>query len=200
MLDERNLPDISHYPLCRRMMLWHFLNPVIRIVATFVVGFFNIFFLSFESVKVGTILFYGSMILYAIVLVMAFLCLKNRLPLTIAMICILGVGCISRLIFYVLGVPLALLYVWQIMEIKQRAWLKQQIGYPVFKKRLTIQEFGIIEQRAKEEEIQSVLHATAAPPDAMTEISADPDALEQMQQTTKWEMPDAENSFVPNQL
>lgn len=194
MIDERNLPDMSHYAKCRRMRLWHRLNPVIRIVTTFAVGFFNIFYLGMASVKKGIILIYGSMFLYVFVLVMALITLKNRKHLTWAMLALLGVGMLTGLINPLLGAFPFLLYLWQIKEIEQMAWLCEQPGYPTFNIRLTEQEECVKEKIA--EDAQYIPKYDFG---AMNDISGDGDTLEQAKSERIYEMPDVENYFIPKQ-
>ncbi len=189
--ETKTAPDFVR---CRRMKLWHRLNPVIRIAVTFAIGFFNVFHLTYASVKHGTILIYGSAFLYLIVLVMSLLTLKNRKPLTWAMIALFLVGILTKLINPFLGaLPLAL-YVYQLIEIDQIAWLQSQPGYPNFHERLFEQEK--ISEKCNEE---PVWKAPENVPEAMEEITVGYDNIEPAQCDQHWDMPDVEQAFIPKQ-
>ncbi len=137
-MDKRKLPDMSHYPKCRRMMQWHKLNMIIRIISVVAIGFLNIFHVSFMK---DMLLLWGTVLTYIIILVMAGLSIMNRPVLTYSVIILFALGILLKMVNPFLGVLPVFLYFWHTFEFKQAAWLREQVGYPHFNARLTEQEW-----------------------------------------------------------
>ena len=143
--------DTSHYDKCRTMMMKHKKNHMLRVNL--------VMFLMLINAYVGVIrapIIHGAAYLYGVFLGVGILiyCVITTLigwfataekPKLLAVTCILLlIGILSEWLVPYLGIPMLLLFLWQIPETKQATWIRQQEGYPHFNERFTEQmgKFG----------------------------------------------------------
>ncbi|MBD5142347.1 MAG: hypothetical protein HDT22_01875 [Ruminococcus sp.] len=143
--------DMSHYDKCRTMMMKHKKNHMLRISIVAFLMLINAYVRVIRSpleYHAGYLLvfFFGiGVLIYCIITLIIGLFAVPEKPKLLATTCILlFMGIISKWIALYLGIPMLLLFLWQIPETKQAVWIKQQEGYPHFNERFTgqMRNFG----------------------------------------------------------
>lgn len=134
--------DTAHYDKCRTMMLTHKRHHLKRAVLVAILMLMNAF-ISIIRVPItyGTPYLYGFFLgivifLYcAVTVVIGFFAVPEKPKLLIITCLLILGGLLDGWIALYFGIPMLMLFLWQIPEAKQAVWLKTQTGYPHFNER-----------------------------------------------------------------
>ena len=138
--------DMSHYDKCRTMMMKHKKNHMLRVSLVAFLMLINAYVRvirspidNHASYLFGFFFGVGILIYCIIILTIGLFAIPEK-PKLLAITCILLlIGIIGKWFALYLGIPMLLLFLWQIPETKQAIWIKQQEGYPYFNERFTEQ-------------------------------------------------------------
>ncbi|MDE5754926.1 MAG: hypothetical protein K2H89_10360, partial [Oscillospiraceae bacterium] len=138
--------DTSHYDKCRTMMIKHKKNHLLRIGLVAFLMLINAYVKVVRSpIDQGRLYLWGfffgvGILIYCVITLVIGLFAVPEKPKLLAATCILlFIGIIGEWLAPYLGIPMLLIFLWQIPEAKQAIWIKQQEGYPHFNERLTEQ-------------------------------------------------------------
>ncbi|MDE6005234.1 MAG: hypothetical protein K2G88_07595 [Oscillospiraceae bacterium] len=161
--------DMSHYDKCRTMMMKHKKNHMLRVGLVAFLMLINAYVKVIRSpIDQRAFYLFGfffgvGILIYCIITLAIGLFAVPEKPKLLATTCILlFIGIIGEWLAPYLGIPMLLLFLWQIPEAKQAVWIKQQEGYPHFNERFTEQMLNFGKEYEPEHKFDD-LHHTEMP-------------------------------------
>ncbi|MDE5768815.1 MAG: hypothetical protein K2H82_05455 [Oscillospiraceae bacterium] len=144
--DTEMKTDTSHYDKCRTMMMKHKKNHMLRVNLVMFLMLINAYVKVIRSpIDQGRLYLWGfffgvGILIYCVITLVIGLFAVPEKPKLLAVTCILLLtGILGEWLAPYLGIPMLLLFLWQIPETKQALWIKQQEGYPHFNERFAEQ-------------------------------------------------------------